>query len=548
MHIKEIKIENFKSFNGIFKLQLSDGLNILVGDNEAGKSTILEAIHLALSGFLNGRYIRNELSQYLFNNQTVKVYLDAMQAGENAELPKISIELFLDGEGLANFEGDDNSYNRKDCCLCFAIAFQEKYKPEYEVLVQKGEIKSLPIEYYDVSWSSCARENGITPRSIPLKSALVDASSTRTNNGSDVYISRIIRDNLEPEEKIAVSQAHRMMKEQFMEDEAIKLINEKIGATANISNKDVKLAIDLSTKNSWENTVTTYLDNVPFHHIGKGEQCLVKTKLALSHRKAKEASILLLEEPENHLSHTKLNSLIKEIKHSIEGENKKQIIISTHSSFVANKLGLDNLILLHDQSTVRLTDLASDTPDFFNKLAGYDTLRLILCEKAILVEGDSDELIVQRAYMDANGGKLPIENGVDVISVGTSFLRFLEVAEKVGKEVAVLTDSDGNIEALEKKYENYLGTKKMENISICYDLHIDSGSLMIGDKPFNYNTLEPKLMKENSLETLNSIFNKGFTSEDELHKYMRNNKTECALKIFESTTAVKFPQYILDAI
>jgi predicted ATP-dependent endonuclease of OLD family len=36
--------------------------------------------------------------------------------------------------------------------------------------------------------------------------------------------------------------------------------------------------------------------------------------------------------------------------------------------------------------------------NILNKLPGYDTLRLILCNKAILVEGPSDELIVQKAY------------------------------------------------------------------------------------------------------------------------------------------------------
>jgi len=59
MRIRKLYIENFKSFKGKFSLELFDGLNIIVGNNEVGKSTILEAINLALSGFLNGRYLRN---------------------------------------------------------------------------------------------------------------------------------------------------------------------------------------------------------------------------------------------------------------------------------------------------------------------------------------------------------------------------------------------------------------------------------------------------------------------------------------------------------
>jgi putative ATP-dependent endonuclease of OLD family len=84
------------------------------------------------------------------------------------------------------------------------------------------------------------------------------------------------------------------------------------------------LSVDLSSKNAWESSLLTYLDNIPFHNIGKGEQCIVKTKLALSHKKSENANILLIEEPESHLSHTKLNQLIGDIKND---HNEKQIII-----------------------------------------------------------------------------------------------------------------------------------------------------------------------------------------------------------------------------
>ena len=69
MKIERVKIKNFKVFKGEFNLELNDGLNILVGNNESGKSTVLEAIHLALTGLFNGKYLKNELTQYLFNNE-----------------------------------------------------------------------------------------------------------------------------------------------------------------------------------------------------------------------------------------------------------------------------------------------------------------------------------------------------------------------------------------------------------------------------------------------------------------------------------------------
>lgn len=544
MYIKEVNIENFKCFKGKFNLKLNEGLNILVGDNEAGKSTILEAIHLALSGLFNGRYLKNELTQYLFNNEVVAEYVEKLGKGESTPLPHILIEVFVVGDDLAKFEGDSNSEGKKECGISLKIAFDEKYQGEYEEFIKSGNIKTIPIEYYDVFWTSCAREN-ITARSIPIKSALIDSSSNRYQNGSDIYISRIVKDFLEPEDVVSISQAHRKMRDVFMGDTAIQNINSKIKTATKISSKDVKLSVDLSSKNAWESSLMTYFDDVPFHHIGKGEQCIVKTNLALSHNKSQEANILLLEEPENHLSHTKLNQLIHGIK---SGDNDKQIIISTHSSFVANKLGLKSLILLSNNETVKLDDLQEDTKSFFEKLSGYDTLRLILCQKAILVEGDSDELIIQKAFRINNSDKLPIESGIDVISVGTSFLRFLEIAKKIKKSVVVATDNDGNPEGVKSKYADYLGENAEDSIKIYFDETVDTGNLEIDGKKFNYNTLEPKLLKANSLESFNKIFGTSYTNTDDLHKYMRANKTDCALKIFDTTETVNFPQYILDAI
>ena len=486
------------------------------------------------------------MTQYLFNNQVVDKYLNDLDQGKVAIPPYILIEIFISVEDFPLFEGNGNSEKTKECGISLKIAFDDKYRTEYEQLIKNEEVKTLPIEYYTIFWTSFAREN-ITARSIPLKSAMIDSSSNRYRNGSDIYISRIVRDNLEPEDIVDISQAHRKMRENFMRDISIQAINDKIKQSVKISDKKVELSVELLSKNAWENSLMTYLDDVPFHYIGKGEQCIVKTELALAHKKSKEASVILIEEPENHLAHSKLNQFVHSIK---EHYKDKQIIISTHNSFVANKLGLDNLILLNDSKTIRLNDLKPETKSFFEKISGYDTLRLILCKKAILVEGDSDELVLQKAYMLENDGKLPIENGIDVISVGTSFLRFLEIAEKINKPTVAVTDNDGDVEAVYKKYENFLGDKAKPHIKICFDSTVDTGKLTLGakTKPFNYNTLEPKMLKVNNLQNFNKIFETKYNQLDDLHKYMKQNKTECALKVFDTEEELKFPDYIIEAI
>lgn len=541
MPLKQIIIQNFKSLRNL-KIQFNNGLNILVGDNEAGKSTILEAIHLALTGIYCGRNIKGEISQYLFNNEVVEEYLKSLKSKNPCEPPRIVIEVYFEGSIDPVFEGDnfsDKTMQQPMEGFRFSIVFSEQFKEEYEILIKNNEIHSLPTEYYVVSWEHFGRSN-ITTRQIPIKSVIIDSSNYRYQNGSDVYISRIVKDLLNQDDIIAISQAHHRLVEGFAKDEAIVNINKKINEESTIVSGDVALSADQGNKSAWENSLVTQISGVPFAYVGKGAQCIVKTELALSHQKAKKAEIILLEEPESHLSFSRLNELISMIGKKYE---EKQIVISTHSSFVANKLGLSNLILLKPGNSVRITELES--ADFFKKIAGYDTLRLILCKKAILVEGASDELVVQRAYMDNHNGKLPIEDGIDVISVGLSFLRFLEIAKKLNVPTCVVTDNDGDVDALKMKYTNYIGID--DNIKICFDDCID-GTTELDREKFNYNTLEPKLLKENSLELFNSIFKTNYKTNSELRKYMKNNKTECALAIFNSETNINYPEYILRAI
>lgn len=531
MYIKKVLIENYKCFEGRFELPLTKDVNIIVGNNEAGKSTIIEAIHICLTGLLHGRHLRNHLSQYLFNNTVEENYLKSLDADEKLPPPTITLEVYLE-EGPALFEGNNNLEKSKASGVSLKIEFDNEYQLQYEQLLKsENEIKSIPIEYYKITWRSFARD-GVTAQSIPFKSAIIDSTATRYQNGSDIYISRIVRNELDEKQKVEISQAYRNLKEQFKETPSIQDINKKITSIADISDKEVKIGVNLATKDAWEFGLTTFLNDVPFQNVGKGEQCIVKTNLSLGNKSTKNAGVILIEEPENHLSHTKLNQFIKGITNK---SKDKQVLITTHDSFVANKLGLNNLILLFKQKVMTIGDLKDDTQEFFQKLPGYQTLRMLLAEKAILVEGDSDELIVQKAYMKSNEGKLPIEDGIDVISVKLTFKRFLYIAEQLGLPIAVVTDNDSNYaNNIEKKY-NEFSTVKCINV--------------FADKRGTLNTLEPQFVDANKhqLEKLCEVIGisfKKFNTEDLISEKMQKMKTTWALKVFNSDEELEFPDYI----
>lgn len=535
--IDRLVILNYKKFTN-FEIEFHEGLNIIVGNNDEGKSTILEAINLALTGTINGRVIKNEISENIFNVDVVKKYIEALKTTP-IDLPNILIELYLSGDGIDELKGNNNSKRVDTSGISFKIQFDENYKKEYESFI-KTTPKSLPVEYYKVDWVSFARSS-VTSRSIPLKAALIDSSTNRFQNGSDIYISRIIKESLEEDELISLAQSYRNLKDDFEQNELIKEINQKIADNGDISNKKVSIAADMSVKNSWENILTTCVDDIPFTQIGKGEQCIVKTNLALAHKKTQTANVVLMEEPENHLSHSNLNVLTGLIKKKC---CDKQIIISTHSNFVANKLGLDKIILLANSKCFALNELSQDDSAYFSALPGYDTLRMILSDKAILVEGPSDELIVQKAFQYKNNNELPIEHGIDVISVrGLSFKRFLRIAAIIKKKVAVITDNDDDYDAnIEEKYKEF---KDCDNILVAASTSIR------GEGQRHLNTLEPQFAEVNGLNDCVESFGlekKKYKDKDILIKYMIGNKTDWALKVFTSPKQFVIPNYIDSAI
>jgi putative ATP-dependent endonuclease of OLD family len=557
MFINKVKIINYRCYKR-FSISLEQKMNIVVGDNEAGKSTILEAVNLAMTGYINGRNIRNELSQNLFNADVVREYLDALNDRRDVVPPSIVIEVFFssfenpedpDEEKHFRevFRGQDNTDNdRMASGFMFVISFNELYSDELQALLGSGKpISSLPIEYYDVRWLTFAGKE-ITTKSLPIKSALIDSSS-QPAYGVDPYLNHIVRSILEPADISAVTQAHRHLRDEFRADEAIQAINQRIGENKKITDKSISLSVEMVTKNAWLSSLVTELDAIPFPFVGKGEQSIVKTELALLRRDAQRAGVILIEEPENHLSHTRLNKLIE---HIAANHPEKQFIITTHSSFVANKLGLEHLHLLAEHKETTMTSLSEPTYRFFKTVAGYDTLRMILCKQAILCEGDSDELIIQRCYKQVKG-RLPIEDGIEVISVGTSFLRFLEIAKKLNCRVAVVTDNDGEPEAKKKKYSDYLGDNQTENIKICIDWAVHKKEAYSGFEilpvDFNYNTLEPVMLLANGMDRLNRILGTDYSNAGGLLKHMHANKTECALKIFETEEEISFPAYIREA-
>lgn len=536
MVIDKIKVKNYKIFKEKI-IYLNDNVNIFVGENDAGKSTILEIVNLITTGKINGYFIDRQITANFFNYEVRKNYIKNITSGEYAELPEIMIEAYCKKEENSEFKGTNNSLGEDCPGIAFYYKFNQDNADIYKKKLQESEILDIPLEFYKIEFIGF-HGSSITSKYLPFKVATIDASKRDYTNLLNRFVSENMEQFLSNEDKVMLKSEYRKSIMNFNKMPNIQELNSKLKQNVKLNEKSISINLKEENVDNWKEDIEIAVDNIPFDNIGFGSRNSMKIELALKNNKD-TVSTLIIEEPENNLSYTNMAKLISKIE-----ENKdKQIFIATHSSYIANKLDLQNIHIVHNGNVNSLQNLDDDTRNYFKKLPGFDTLRVILANKVILVEGPADDLIIQRAYKDKYN-KLPINDGIDIIAVNAlAFKRYCDIAILVNKNITIVTDNDGNInENIIQKYKGYLDKR---NIKICYE------------KDQTLNTLEPSILAANTIngkiseDFIDGISKNGSMkgkSYEEVKNFMEHNKTEWSMRIFDYDKNIKYPQYILDAI
>jgi putative ATP-dependent endonuclease of OLD family len=369
--IEKIKISGYRKLRAL-TLNPKAKFNLIVGSNEAGKSTFLEAITIALTGRINGRPVSEELNPHWFNTSMVQDFLDCRRMGKRCAFPEIRIELFFrDNPELQRLCGANNSEKPVRSCpgVEMRIAPSDDYASELEAWAAKPS-RLLPVEYYRCEWKSFAYDT-LTTRPKQLATAVIDSRTVRASVGLDYHLRHILNDHLAPEERTSISIAYREVKASVSE-KALGTINDRMKSIhASLHDQPITLAMDQSSRSSWEGVITPHVDDVPFSMSGQGQQSAIKISLAMN-RHADQTKFVMVEEPENHLSHTSLITLLSRVA-ELAGE-QQQLFVTTHSSFVLNRLGLDALILMNEGNAVKTEALNPETVGFFQKLSVQEKL------------------------------------------------------------------------------------------------------------------------------------------------------------------------------
>ncbi|MGE2433703.1 ATP-dependent nuclease [Morganella morganii] len=510
--IEKIKIKNFKRFEEL-EVIFDKDMNLIIGDNESGKSTILQAIDLVCNGSKNK--IETLGLDNLFNKNIIDKFLHGSK--EIASLPNMQIELYLSEQSDPDLCGKNNS-EKRDCCGLSLICQPHEDLINLITLVLNND-DNFPFEFYDIRFRTFA-DSAYNNYKKYIRHLFIDSSQINNDSATRHYIKTIYESTVSTEHRLSHRNEYRNYKIKFRES-ILKNINEKL--------ENYKFDIRSDSRSNFDTDITITEDNIPIEHRGKGRQSIIKTEFALNKYESGDAlDVLLLEEPENHLSHLNMKNLIEKIKSS----SNKQMFIATHSSLISTRLNLSKSILLNSASkkTLSLRELPKLTASFFIKAPDNNILEFILSSRVILVEGDAEFILIDSLYRNSTGKTLE-DNHIHIISVGgLSFKRYLDIAKILNIKVAVIRDNDKDYQ--KNCIDNYVDYKN-ENIKVFSDNDNE-----------NY-TFEVCIYNENK-QLCDDICAKSRSKKDTLN-YMLDNKAEFAFQLIIAEKDLTTPKYIKEA-
>ena len=513
-YITKLKLKNFKRFS-TFSVEFGDNINILIGDNESGKSSLIEAINIILSG--SRSKVETIGLENIFNSNAIASFLASDKKIEN--LPTLLIEAYFNEQNNFELSGKNNL----DEVICDGLKLEiipnDDFTKDIKSILSQDE-PVFPYEFYNIKFTTFSGE-AYSGYKKYLMHILVDNSQISSEYAIKEYVKDMYNSYVESLEKNKHQNEYRKHKENF---------KNVVLADLNVKVPNYDFSIRNNSKANLETDLMLTERGISIENKGKGMHCFIKTKFALS-KAAENLDVVLIEEPENHLSHINMKKLVKEI----EGSKKKQIIISTHSNLVSTRLDLRNSVLLNSNSTtpIHLKNIDEETAKFFIKAPDNNILEFVLSKKVILVEGDAEFLLMEIFFKIAKSVELETSD-VHIISVdGTSFKRYLEIAKALNIKTAIVRDNDSNY--LANCVENYSDYSDFSNIKVFSET---DNSLC---------TFEISLYNVNKT-ICDTLFSEGRRTLT-VQQYMLKNKAEVAFQLLDKKSDVLVvPQYIKDAI
>ena len=446
MYLRKLKAQGFRCFHSSFEIEFTDGLNVIVGENGAGKTAIISSIRQLFQDSESGRY---SISSDDFFSPFITGGKAALSFSICAEFDGLDVEdkvAFLPWVGASNTA----------------------------LLTLQAENKEIRGRFKKIIWGGNSKSSQFDPELIDLIQCIYlpplrDAES-KLSNGRQSRLSKLLK------------ALNRKQLKQCREDDTLHSLEEKLKdfntSLATDDNLSIKKANELITANLTkaigyhfgqktsiqfaESDFTKIAESLTllfFPDLSADSQELFRglsqnslgynnllyiasilAELTLDDEDDEQPlfKLLLIEEPEAHLHPQLQIRLLNHLK-SVAEENKNvQVIVTTHSTVLASSVELESIIHLSKSQApvatpLRTCGLHSTSSQFINRWLDVTKSNLLFASGVILVEGIAEQMIIPTlakiVLKDQKDGYKSLEDlGISTINLnGIYFKHFMQL-------------------------------------------------------------------------------------------------------------------------
>jgi len=434
MDLSKLTIENFRCFgegDNRFEMSLEPGLTALVGENDSGKTAVIDALRFAL-GTSDQEWNRLEDSDFhadatsreirivckfeklsLRDKRAFVEYLTYDTDSNNEPVLYVNWTAKDTGEMRrgrsyrrtevrSGKEGDGPQLNTNARDLLRATYLRPLRDAEQALSAGRGSRLARVLQY-----SKMIKEGDECDVTSPL--------TVSGHNLSILGIAKLI-DELLREQK-AVKKARKQVDAQLKE---LALSPDSIASSIKISGADAPDDI----------RIRQMLEKLDLALSGDGKPGLGSNNLLfmacelLLLGEEEGNQLLLIEEPEAHLHAQRQLRAMKFLQEQA-GNKGVQVIITTHSPNLASAINLNNIVMIHDNRAFSMassqTALEPCDYRFLQRFLDVTKANLFFARAVVIVEGDAENILLPTLARLI--GRDFTEHGVSVVNVGSVGLR-----------------------------------------------------------------------------------------------------------------------------
>ena len=489
MKVKKLILKNFRGYKNQ-SIDLDSDLNVIIGKNDVGKSTVLEAMDI----FLDGGAVKIDISDLSVFTSEKKITIGLVfEIEPNHEyLLDTNVKTSLEKESLLNQDGFLEIHKEWDCskdslkASSLSVYFYSYYFDEFKdkplITLKNSELKkelskrSLECSHKNINSeirkSIYGSLSDISKTQMLIQVDKEDAKKTwdsikkelplyflfqsdRANKDSD----KEVQNPLKAITKQAISEVEDRL-------EGVKNeIERKINELGELTIKKLKemapeVAKNLSPKithKAWESLFTFSFDDeksIPINKRGSGVRRLILLNYFRAEAERKNTEnrniIYAIEEPETSQHPNYQTMLIDELKKLGEKENF-QIFITTHTPEIAKLCYKNNLILLvRHQKEISI----DQSDEKLQKIAKTLGVLPYLCKFCVFVEGKYDVIFLKTIFKNITELKNFDFESIPILPlIGGNLLNWINKGYVEDSNIKAFYLLDNDVEEHKKKAE-----------------------------------------------------------------------------------------------